>query len=84
MFELADEYVITYIVIRDPQSNMTAKITLATDEKAAMYIKAAFELIAAADEPPEPTMMLPPLLVAVAAGASARLATGIDIVWDAF
>lgn len=66
------------------QSNTTAKITLATEEKAAIYMKAAFGLIAAADEPPEPpTTMLPPLLLAVASGGSARLATGIDIVLDA-
>lgn len=49
-----------------------------------MYMKAAFGLIAVADEPPElPIMMLPPLLVAVASGGSARLTTEVDDVLDA-
>ena len=76
--EGANEYIITSIYIS--QSNITANIMPAMEENPAAYTKATFGFVAAADEPPEPTTMAPALLVAVASGGSARLATGIPVV----
>lgn len=74
------EYIITRIHIS--HTNTTANTTLATKEKPAIDIKAAFAFVAAADEPPEPRTLLPALLAAVASGGSARLATGIPVVLE--
>lgn len=74
----ANESIVTSIHIS--QSHITANIMLAMEENAATYTKTAFGFIAAAAEPPEPTTMPPALLVAVASGGSARLATGMPVV----